>query len=463
VILLDFWAYCCINCIHVIPDLKWLEEKFEEMPLIIIGVHAPKFENEKNVDNVRAAVLKYKIKHPVVLDNERKLLSKYYITSWPSFVLINTTGQYLATVSGEGKKKQLFWYILAALEEGRQTKTIAAKRTEIIPDRREKTQLEFPGKIDITPKGDRLFVSDSGHNRILHIKIKKPDIGEIVATIGDGEAGLEDGSYTSAKFNMPQGVAYYNDKLYVADTENHAIREIDLDKKQVTTIAGNGHQGYQRKYSGCARDASLSSPWDIAVRDGVLYIAMAGYHQIWRLILGNKTIENFIGNGAEGIMDGGYKRASLAQPSGISINGKKIYFADSDASALRYAEFTTRKVKTFIGKGLFVFGSKDGVFNEAKLQRPLGLDAVREKLYIADSYNHAIRIADFSTREIKSIIHSPHKRACLIDNKECEALPLYEPNDVMFFDEKLYIADTNNHLIRVFDLNTRELKDVVLN
>jgi thiol-disulfide isomerase/thioredoxin len=462
VILLDFWTYCCINCIHVIEDLKWLEEKYKDQPFVVVGIHSAKFDNEKDEANIRSAVARYNVRHPVLVDNDHIMWDTYGISAWPSFILIDTEGNVIGKASGEGIRDALDREIGKALEKGRKAGTIANKKIEIILDNWKESLLSFPGKIDIDPKNKHLFISDSNHNRILQVQLEEGDKGRILSVIGSGKEGLEDGSFEETAFNKPQGVVYRDKKVYVADTGNHAIREIDLKNKTVKTIAGKGVQGYIRQYSGEAKQVALNSPWDLALDDQCLYIAMAGNHQIWRMELKSGIIENFVGSGAEGIVDDKVYMAALAQPSGLAIGKGRLYFADSEASALRYVDLETEEVKTLVGKGLFIFGRLNGDFENALLQHPLGLDVVGDKVYIADTYNHAIRVAELAKRQLKTIIYQPAKGVCHIDDKECDVLALYEPNDVVYFEGKLYITDTNNHLIRIFYLDSRELKDLVI-
>jgi thiol-disulfide isomerase/thioredoxin/sugar lactone lactonase YvrE len=459
VILLDFWTYCCINCIHILNDLKWLEEKYKDEPFVVIGVHSAKFQNEKDVRNIKSAVIRYEIHHPVIVDNDMNLWTAYGIHSWPSFILIGPDGKVILNTAGEGKRHLLDKQISKALYEGKEKGLISEKKVEILPDITLESLLKFPGKIDIDIVNKHLFISDSNHNRILQIKLNSADKGNILAIIGSGDVGLKDGSFKKATFNKPQGIVYQDKKLYVADTENHVIREIDLENKRVKTIAGSGEQGYTYRYHGKPKEVSLSSPWDLAIGGNYLYIAMAGIHQIWRMDLKKNIIENFAGSGRENIIDGQLIDSALAQPSGLAIDNKRLYFADSEVSGIRYVDFETNQIKSYMGKGLFVFGLKDGKFNNALLQHPLGIDVKGNKIYIADTYNHAIREANLENKEIKTLIYSPNKGTCKVGDKICNVLPLYEPNDVLFYEDNLYIADTNNHLIRVFDLKNMELKD----
>src|SRR5262249_2484888 len=137
---------------------------------------------------------------------------------------------------------------------------------------------------------------------------------------GEGAVGFKDGNFATARFFRPQGVAFDSARnaLYVADTDNHAIRKIDLAGKRVLTLAGTGEPASMMIEGGAGTKTSLRSPWDVLVRDDSLYIAMAGSHQIWRLDLKSDQIEVWAGTGRENILDGSRADANFAQPSGLS-------------------------------------------------------------------------------------------------------------------------------------------------
>jgi len=460
VVLLDFWTYCCINCIHVLPDLTYLEEKYKDDPVIVIGVHSPKFDNEKEIENVRAAVSRYEIHHPVAMDNEHRLWQTYGIRAWPSFLIVDSEGKVLGNASGEGQRDVLDQAIQTLLNEGREKGTLAPDKIKIEFEVSEPSLLSFPGKIDLDSTQNRLFISNSNRNQILVVQLQSDTTGEIIQTIGSGESGLQDGSFQDAQFKQPQGIEYKDEILYVADTENHAIRAVNLETHIVRTLSGNGIQGYNRTYSGDPMDVSLNSPWDLSIQGDRLFIAMAGHHQLWEFDLKSNRIHALAGSGYENLVDGSLRDAQLAQPSGLVDVDSRIYFADSEVSAIRLADIEKNQVETLVGKGLFEFGHKDGKFSKASFQHALGIDHHDGILYVADTYNHAIRTLDLKTKEVNTLIAREENTVCSIDDQDCGLLPLFEPNDVLYHNGLLYIADTNNHLIRVFDLETRDLKDL---
>lgn len=443
-VLLDFWTYCCINCMHVLPELKKLEAKYPE--LVVIGVHSAKFHNEKVKDNIRKAILRYDIEHPIIIDNNFDIWKTYGIDAWPSFILIGPDMQIIGRASGEGIFDRLDAVMNKLISTYQESGNLDRERMQftILKSAAPETFLRFPGKIDVDAASKRLFISDSNHNRIVVVNPK----GEVLEIIGSGEQGRKDGSFSEASFFRPQGVAFdpKRDSLYVADTENHLIRRADLNEKKVTTISGSGEKGSPRQKGGNGPEVSLNSPWDLMILGNNLYIAMAGSHQIWRLRLDDLYSEVYVGSGAEGLLDGPRLEAALAQPSGITTDGRAIYFADSEASALRIVEDDV--VTTLIGKGLFIFGDIDGLFADARIQHPIGVHYHDNALYIADSYNHKIKKADLNLREVMTFVGTD--TAGRRDGDARTAM-LSEPNDMAFLDGRFYIADTNNHAIRIYD------------
>ncbi len=458
VILLDFWTYGCINCIHIIPDLKRLEAEFAD-ELVIIGVHSAKFSTEGKTANIREIVQRYEIEHPVINDNKFQIWDTYGVQAWPTTLLIDPTGKVLGAYSGEGVYDALQPIIGAMITQFDARKQIDRKPIRYTPElaKRAPSALSFPGKVLADPAGGRLFISDSNHNRLIVADLKT---FEVKAVIGSSAPGLHDGTFTTATFYRPQGLALSGETLYIADTENHAIRAVDLKAGTVTTLAGTGQQAQTHSAGGTALKTALNSPWDVAAVKDTLYIAMAGSHQLWALDLKSSTISPYAGSGAEGLQDAPLREAKLAQPSGITSFGSRLYFTDPEASAIRSADLDSAAngaVHTLIGVGLFDFGDIDGVADQARLQHALGVTVgTGGRLYIADTYNSKIKQIDPATRESKTLFG--HVEGGLRDGAD----PLFsEPGGLSFAEDKLYIADTNNNLIRVADLTTGQVSTVV--
>jgi DNA-binding beta-propeller fold protein YncE len=506
VVLLDFWTYGCINCIHIIPDLKRLEAKYPNN-LVVIGVHSAKFENEKQSDNIRRIILRYEIEHPVVNDADFSIWQSYAVRAWPTQVLIDPAGYVVGKVEGEGHYKAIDDGIAGTLAEFRQRGELNEQPLKLTLERAKTGDmpLAFPGKVLADAKSDRLYVADSNHNRIVVTKLD----GTLLDTIGTGERGAADGAFERAAFHRPQGLALDGDHgaLYVADTENHLIRRIDLRSRTVSTVAGTGAQarGFDAEAGrAAARSTALNSPWDLQLARGTLYIAMAGPHQIWRLNLTRGRISVFAGSGGEARFDGSLAASAFAQPSGLTTDGRTLYVADSESNIIRAVDLyasparasatpddsevspytqddtaaspgsspnaddaptsesendalpavappqaTTfaRQVETLAGGDLFEFGDVDGVGDAARFQHPLGVLYADGAVYVADTYNHKIKRLDPETRAVKTFAgtgrpgHADGARASF-----------YEPGGLSLANNKLYVADTNNHAVRVVDL-----------
>lgn len=460
IVILDFWTYCCINCMHVLSTLKKIEEKYRYQPVVVIGVHSNKFDNETDEENIRNAVFRYNVPHPVIIDQRHRIWDAYAVNAWPTLVIIDPTGKIEGKYPGEANFDELDHKIQVLLSHAKLRNTLAKEKISITSHEKiPQTTLSFPGKLFIDTH-ERMVIANSNKNQILVGRLKNPLLFQTDEIVGSGEEGLQDGNFQEAKFHHPQGVYLMGNDLYVADTENHAIRLINLQNKTVTTIAGTGKQGF-RDY-GKALRAHLNSPWDILFHDNYLYIAMAGNHQIARLDLEKKSISAFAGSGQEGIYDGPAAFASLAQTSGLDSKNNILYFADSETSSIRTVTLTDNPVvQTLIGTGLFDFGNKDGDFDIAQFQHCIGLGVATDTIYVADTYNHAIRRMDLQKKAVSTLIkRQSDKKVCMIGDESCKELPLSEPNDVQEFQGKLYIADTNNHLIRVFELEKKILMDL---
>jgi thiol-disulfide isomerase/thioredoxin len=449
VVLLDFWTYGCINCIHIIPDLKRLEAKYAR-ELVVIGVHSAKFDNEKETENLRRIILRYEIEHPVVNDAHFAIWQAYGVRAWPTQVLIDPQGYVVGVVSGEGNYEVIDEAIAQTIAEARKHGRLNEQPLKLALERAKvgDLPLAFPGKVLADARGLRLFIADSNHNRIVVTKLD----GSLIETIGTGARGASDGTFDRASFYRPQGMALDHDALYVADTENHLIRRVDLKKRVVETIAGTGEQSHAYGEKGAARTVALNSPWDLQLVGRSLYVAMAGPHQIWRLDLDQGQVSTFAGSGREAREDGSLDEAAFAQPSGLASDGKTLYVADSEANIIRAIDLGTQPhVTTLAGGDLFEFGDVDGTGDDARFQHPLGLCALDGQLLIADTYNHKIKLLDPQTGSVKTFLGTG--RPGQVDT----ASPaFYEPGGLSVAGGQLFIADTNNHAIRIVDLKTRQ-------
>jgi sugar lactone lactonase YvrE len=455
---------------HIIPELKKIEAAWPN-ELVVIGVHSAKFQEEKNTKIIAQAVLRYGVEHPVINDSDFAVWNSFGIRAWPSLVLIDPEGYAVWGHSGEVTFDQLDNVLKPAVAYYRKKGLLDEKPLVFEPEskRAARTPLSFPGKVLADEAGNRLFIADSGHNRIVIARLD----GTLLDTIGDGHRGQSDGNFAQAQFNYPQGMALKGDMLYVADTVNHLIRKVDLTKKQVTTIAGTGHQSRQEptfREAEKPRKTALNSPWALYIHGKDLYIAMAGAHQIWKMNLDETAIGVYAGNGAEDIVDGplaprrtyepGF--ASFAQPSGLASDGAWLYVADAEGSSIRAVPFDhNKKVRTVVGTAhlpdarLFTFGDVDGPAPQVKLQHALGIVYYEDKLYIADTYNNKIKVIDPVSGDTNTLAGTG--AADYAENPPA----FNNPSGLSEAGGKLFVADTNNHCIRVLDLNNSNVVSTV--
>jgi thiol-disulfide isomerase/thioredoxin len=508
IVLLDFWTYGCVNCMHIIPDLKRLEAKYARQ-LVVVGVHSAKFANEKETENIRRVVVRYEIEHPVVNDADFAIWKAYAVRAWPTLMLIDTQGYVAGKIEGEGVYDALDGTISQLVSEARKRGDLNEQPLKYALERAKvgDLPLAFPGKVLADARGGRLFIADSNHNRIIVTRLD----GTLTTIIGTGERGASDGAFERATFHRPQGLALDagkngdEDVLYVADTENHLVRKVDLKARTVTTIAGTGVQSRvnpsdEGASASPARNVALNSPWDLQLVGRRLYIAMAGPHQIWRMNLTTNTISVFAGSGHEARTDGTRQTAAFAQPSGLTSDGTTLYVADAESNVIRAvdlsraaksasddepkndadaegnpvesqpkgevpppdedetkmiaavkpAETTASQVSTLAGGDLFDFGDEDGAGDAVRLQHPLGVLYVEGAgIFITDTYNHKIKLLDPLTRTVKTVAGTGHP-----GQTDGDLASFYEPGGLSYADGRLYVADTNNHAIRVVDLAT---------
>lgn len=397
---LDFWTFCCINCLHVLDELRPIEQKYADV-LVVIGVHSPKFEHEKDPDALADAVERYGVHHPVLDDPELNMWQQYAARAWPTLAVIDPEGYAVATMAGEGHAEGLVRLVDDLIATHEAKGTLRRGDGPYVPPAEPETTLRFPGKSVVLGNGN-LLVSDSARHSIAELA---PDGETVVRRIGTGARGRADGPATAATFAEPQGlcllpahVARLVDyDLVVADTVNHLLRGVRLATGEVVTVAGTGRQ-WRSTVDDHAHDAlsvDLSSPWDLAWYDGRLVIAMAGIHQLWWFDPVKRTAGMYAGSTVEALKDGPLAEAWLAQPSGLSVSadGSRLWVADSETSAIRYVQDGV--LNTAVGQGLFEFGHVDGPAAQALLQHPLGVCALPDgSVLIADTYNGAVRRYD---------------------------------------------------------------------
>ncbi|MFC6712450.1 NHL domain-containing thioredoxin family protein [Branchiibius cervicis] len=430
ILIIDFWTFCCVNCLHVLDELRPLEEKYAE-ELVLIGVHSPKFVHEADPDALVAAVERYGVHHPVLDDPELTTWQAYTARAWPTLVVIDPEGAIVASMSGEGHAAGLAGLIDELIVEHRAKGTLRQGNSPYVPSTPQATALRFPGKIAAHHDGSFL-VSDTAHHEVVWFE---PDLSTERARFGG--------------FNEPQGLLVLPTQVaervgydvVVADSVHHQIRSIRLSDGHVQVLAGTGEQLRERSGGGAALKQPLSTPWDVTWWIDRVVIAMAGTHQLWALHLAADPTDNTVavlaGTSAEGIRDGAAHDAWLAQPSGLatSADGARVWIADAETSALRSITLSDEGfvLKTHVGQGLFDFGYVDGPADEALLQHPLGVSELPDgTVAIADTYNGAIRRYDPVRDEVTTL-----------------ATGLAEPSDVLFAGHLLVVESGAHRVLAV--------------
>ena len=460
--------------------------------LVVVGVHAGKFTAERRTPNLADACRRLGVHHPVVNDRQFRTWRAYAVRAWPTLTFLDPHGRVVAQQAGEIPLQALVEFtgrlVDSHLKDGSLVRGPFAFARE--PAEAPTGLLRYPGKVLATDDG-RLFVADSGHDRVLELRVTRAGPGaapepslraRVVRVFGSGEPGFQDGSGEEARFREPQGMALLGDSLYVADRANHAVRRVDLASGRVETVAGTGRLGGAMR-AGVARRTDLRSPWDVcaagpgtaghgpggerrgAAADGSLFVAMAGAHQIWRLDLAAGEIHPHAGSGAEEIHDAPLAEAALAQPTGLTIANGRIWFADSETSAVRWADLDPGgRVGTIVGTGLFDFGDRDDTGDEARLQHCLGVAWLDGALFVADSYNGKVKRVDPATRSCVTWAGGTRRSDGGGDADSADGpggadeiggadgLPaLHEPGGISAGAGSLWVADTGHHRIVRYD------------
>lgn len=411
VLLLDFWTFCCINCLHVLDELRPLEQEFADV-LVTVGVHSPKFEHEADPVALADAVERYEVHHPVLDDPELTTWQAYAVRAWPTLVVVDPEGYVVHVAAGEGHVEALRRVIAEIVAEHERKGTLHRGDGPYVPPPAADTVLRFPSKVVVTPSGT-LLVSNTARHTLVELAA---DGETVLRTIGAGGRGRTDGPADQARFAEPTGLAVLPAEVadavgydvVVADTVNHLLRGVRLADGHVTTVAGTGEQWRDGTTDGPATTVDLSSPWDVTwwAPAGGVVVAMAGNHTLGRFDPVAGTVSRFAGTTVEGLHDGKVGEAFFAQPSGLAADGDLLWLADSETSALRRIQpdgdgFT---VHTVVGTGLFDFGHRDGPAGEALLQHPLGVAVLPDhSVAVADTYNSAIRRYDPETDEVSTL------------------------------------------------------------
>lgn len=389
-VLLDFWTFCCLNCLHVLEELRPLEARYTE-ELVVIGVHSPKFVHEAEPQALADAVLRYRVEHPVLDDPELETWQAYTARAWPTLVLVDPEGYVVAHYAGEGHAHAIEALLVELIETHRARGTLQPAGSPYVAPEPVPGALAFPAKAVILPDG-HLLVADAGHDSVVELD-------------GDDVVRRYDG------FREPNGLCLLDDRTaVVADTVDHALKLLDLRTGRVTPVA-----------------EGLNSPWDVTLHDGVVWVAMAGDHTLWTWDPASGAAAHVAGTRNEGLLDSDLAGAWFAQPSGLSSDGRRLWLVDAETSALRYVE--DGAVHTVAGTGLFDFGLRDGPAEQALFQHPLGIALLPDgTVAVADTYNGAVRRYDPDTGEVSTI-----------------AVDLVEPSGLAVDGDHLVVVESAAH------------------
>jgi len=421
IVLLDFWTFCCVNCLHVLDELRPLEEEFADV-LVVVGVHSPKFAHEGELAAVEAAVERYGVHHPVLDDPDLAMWDAFAARAWPTLAVIDPEGYVVAQMAGEGHAHGL--EVLIRELVSRFDGVLRRGDSPYVAPPPPATSLRFPGKVVAVDGG--FLVSDTAHHQIVLVDESFAE----VRRYGSGERGFGPDS-----FSEPQGLAVVPGQEYdvvVADSVNHALRGLRLSDGAITTIAGTGAPLRDRVPVGGSA-VELSTPWDVAWWDGRLVVAMAGVHQLWTVDPATGEATVLAGTTNEGLRDGPVTDAFFAQPSGLAVSGDTLWVADAETSAVRSLNLTaTPQVSSLVGLGLFDFGFRDGPAAEALLQHPLGVGVLPDgSIAVADTYNGAIR--RIAAGQVSTLAEG-----------------LAEPSDVLVDGDTLVVVESAAHrLVRL--------------
>lgn len=434
--------------------MRELERTFPDV-LAIVGVHSGKFVAERETARIREASLRLGVTHPVVNDRHFRVWRGHAVRAWPTIVVLDARGRVVGQHAGEFSADEVAPFlerlVAAARADGSLApapRTFAADLPAAPPG-----PLRYPGKLALD--GRRLAIADGGHHRVL---VGTLDDGgrrlRVTHVAGGGAPGLADGPLAEARFTAPQGLAFDGDALYVADAGNHAVRALSLaagGAGTVRTLAGTG----ERVRTAADRAAgAMASPWDLALHEGTLYVAMAGTHQLWALDPADGRARVHAGQGSEDIDDDLLRDALLAQPMGVAAHDGRLWFADAETSAVRWADLAPDgRVGTVVGTGLFDFGDADGVGDAVRLQHPqhVAVDARTGRLLVTDSYNDALRWVDPATRTATTWVRGLHEPGAAVIGGAAVG-------------GAVYVADTNAHRVLRVDAGTAavEVVEVVL-
>lgn len=443
VVLLFFWCYSNTQSIRLLPALRQVAQDHDP-GVVVLGIHCPKFAHERAGANVRKALNRNFVRFPVASDPEFETWRRYGIEAWPSVAVVSADGNLHQVLRGDDTGGKLDRIVGELIVEASNANILDASRVMPVRGGEAAGFLRFPTAV-LEARG-LLYVSDAANNRIVELSRE----GRVQRIFGSGNPGFWDGVAQNCGFNVPRGLAYAENFLYVADTANHAIRRINLFSGEVETVLGNGKPDF--KMTNATRrmlDMGLPLPVGLAFQGPDLFVSVSGIGQLWRLDLAQGTVGWFSGTGQHGVVDGDPVQAAFAQPLGLAAGRTFLYVADGDGSAVREVRSQTGHVRTRCGQNPFVFGFEDGLPATALVQYPMDV-ALRERgteLWIADSFNNQLRVLDLKTSELST----PRIEYAFS-----------EPAGISITGSSLWVANTNAHEIVHVDLISRRAEALTI-
>jgi thiol-disulfide isomerase/thioredoxin len=421
-VLLDFWTFACGNCLHVIEELRPLEARFPDV-LTVIGVHSPKFPHEAEPAALAAAVERADLHHPVLNDPELALWRQYAVRAWPTLVLIDPEGYVVAQAAGEGQVSALAAMLERLVPEHETRGTLRRGDVPYEPPAPVATALRYPAKAVLRADTGTLLVADAGHHQVTELAADGETVLRRIGTGRRGEPFAEPNGLTL----LPPGRAPFD--LLVADTANHVLRGVDLGRGEVgATIDLPAALADARTVTGPV--PPVLSPWDVAWWPAIdrVVVAAAGVHLLLAVAPATGTAEVLAGTTVEGLRDGPALDGWLAQPSGLAVDGDRLWFVDAETSALRWLT-ADGQLGTAVGEGLFDFGHVDGPAGQARFQHPLGVTLLPDGgVAVLDTFNGAVRRYDPRTQTVSTL-----------------ARGLLEPSGAVLVDGRLVVVESAGH------------------
>ena len=452
VLVLHFWSRNCIECVESAAAISQIEAE-NQGKLSVIGIFSPKLDAEKERQVAASLLHRRGLRQLTALDKDFRVWREFSVRDWPTTMLIDPLGHIFARYSGKIDLRKFrgdLERLLSTFPKPRVDPPLPY-RFIVGPESELASVMRFPAKV--SGENGVLWVADSANHRVLGMDEYS---GKILHVIGEGIPGLKDGDFRQARFRYPRGILAHKGRIFVSDTGNHALRRIDLGRRQVVRVAGTGVRGLWSEFQrGKALETPLDTPLDLALAPAGknIYVSMAGPHQIWSFDPDRGELARAWGNGKEGSEDGPNPMVEFMQPTGMVAVGKEFYLTDAIANSLRRIG-KDGAVKTLIGGELSSFGFSDGGIDRGTMQSPEAVGQELGGLVLADALNHAIRFYDSEKRSLSTLVGGQGPGHA--DGSFAEAR-LFEPSGIYSHGGKVFIADSGNHAIRVMNRRGRRL------